>query len=239
MLQKQSVSDLVVEDIKNDILHRRLVPGDKLPTERELAEKYQLSRIPIREALKTLSQMGLVETKHGKGTFIRKPDAAPIVDNFMLNLMVGGQALVDLALLRKIIETLAAREAAEKRTDEDMEEITRLEQECRIEILNACKMEENCFQKADYVFHLAIARASKSHLYLSFLETIEKSLRQHQYYSMQGSGNNMTEILHWHHELVKAIEAHDPDRAAECMDKHLSGVVEKVRQRVSDSSHTL
>lgn len=234
MLQKQSVSDLVVEDIQRDILNKNILPGDKLPTERELAEKYSLSRIPVREALKTLSQMGLVETKHGKGTFVREPDTSPIVDNLLQPLLTSGQALIDLALLRKIIETQAAKDAALSRTDEDMLEVEQLEEACRHEIEKVCRGEANGFQKADYAFHMAIAKASKSNLYKTFLETIEKSLRLHQSYAMESTADAMPHTLYWHGELVKAIARKDTDSAAKAMEQHLHRVVERVRKRMSE-----
>ncbi len=233
MLQKQSVSDLIVKDIKSDILNKKLLPGDKLPTERELAEKYELSRIPVREALKTLAQMGLVVTKHGKGTFVRQPDASPIVDNLLQPILTSGQALEDLASLRKIIETQAAKEAAQNCTPEDLAEISRLKDACQKEIDCVLKGLPSTFQQADYLFHLAIAKASKNTIYKSFIETIEKSLRLHQSYSMRNTADAMTKTSHWHEAVTKAIAAKDPALAASAMDSHLTFVVNLIKDRVN------
>ena len=72
MIQRKSVSDSIVDSIIEDIQNKKLSPGDKLPTEAEMAEEYGVSRISIREALRSLSAVGLVVTRHGEGSFINE-----------------------------------------------------------------------------------------------------------------------------------------------------------------------
>lgn len=231
---RQSVSNMIVDDIRSDIVRQKLRAGDRLPSERELAEHYGLSRIPVREALKTLAQMGLVETLHGKGTFIKTPDATPLVDSFLQPMFTGTQAVLDLVALRKLIESQAAKDAAAHRTEEELAEIQALELACREELAYIPKGVVQPFQKADYAFHLAIARASGNRLFHSFLETIEKTLRIHQTYNlladMQASIHN---IERCHAAVVRAIAARDTTAAGAAMEEHLAYVEKLVAATLS------
>lgn len=227
-MRRQSASDIIVEDIKNAILEQKLKAGDKLPTERELAEQYTLSRIPVREALKTLAQMGLVESKHGKGTFVKEPDSTPIIDSLLQPMLTGSKAVLELMALRKLIETQGAREAALLRTEQELENIRLKEQECRqhLDQMNIGMLK--AFQTSDYAFHLAIAEASKNTLFRNFLQIIEKTLRLHQVYGfMDNLGNSLDMVRRCHMELVDAIAARDARAAGEAMERHL-GYVEKI-----------
>ena len=224
-MNRHSVSDMIVDDIKNEIVHQKLRPGDRLPSERELAEKYGLSRIPVREALKTLAQMGLVETLHGKGTFIKSPDATPLIDSFLQPMFTGSQAVLELVTLRKLIEAQAARDAARHRTDEELDDIRAWEQACLRELPAMRRGLVEPFQKADYAFHLAIARASKNRLFCNFLETIEKTLRLHQSAMLMGDVEaSLAHIEYCHAAVVRAIADRDETAAGAAMEEHLSHV---------------
>lgn len=231
---RPSVSDMIVDDIRGDIVRQKLRAGDRLPSERELAEHYGLSRIPVREALKTLAQMGLVETLHGKGTFIKAPDATPLIDSFLQPMFTGTQAVLDLVALRKLIESQAAKDAATHRTEAELAEIRALEQVCREELAYIPQGMAEPFQKADYAFHLAIARASGNRLFSRFLETIEKTLRIHQTSNLSGDVQaSINNIKRCHATVVEAIAAGDADAAGKAMEEHLAYVEKLVAATLS------
>src|SRR5208337_2985370 len=122
------VSDLIIEQIKRVIHAGMLKPGDRLPSERELAEGFQASRISIREALKRLEASGLVTVKVGSGVFVAQMDSKPMSASLFSILRIQNGTVDDLTEARLIFEPSVARLAAEKVTPEDiatLEENTR------------------------------------------------------------------------------------------------------------------
>lgn len=223
-MRLQSASDIIIEDIKNSIIQGKLKAGDKLPSERELAKHYEFSRIPVREALKALANMGFIESKQGKGTFIREPDATPIIESIFQPLLADDRVVLELIALRKLMETQGAKEAARLRTDEDLTIIRAREKECN-DSLSFGIASITAFQTSDYHFHLAIAKASQSTLYPKFLSIIEKSLNLHQMYSFLMHKKTVSDrVSICHKKLVDAIADRNEKAAGEAMENHLTCV---------------
>ncbi|MCO4331081.1 FadR/GntR family transcriptional regulator [Staphylococcus hyicus] len=124
MNSRQSLKGKMVENIKNYILDAQLTAGDKLPTERKLAEEYQVSRSVVREALSYLENTGVTESVQGKGTIVKAHDITPLIEGFLFSFQVSRGNLKDLMMLRLTFE-LAAIDVIE-RDETSLEAIERI-----------------------------------------------------------------------------------------------------------------
>jgi len=118
-------SEEVVDQIKEAIYSRQLLPGDRLPSERELSEQFGLSRMTIRDALRVLESTGLVEIKVGAsgGAYVREPNLEMLSDSLSSFLRLKKTTLLELTEARKIIETATAELAAQRATEEDLKAV--------------------------------------------------------------------------------------------------------------------
>ncbi|UXU55513.1 GntR family transcriptional regulator [Staphylococcus agnetis] len=121
---RQSLKEKMVKNIKDYILKEQLKVGDKLPTERKLAEVYQVSRSVVREALSYLENTGVTESVQGKGTLVKAQDITPLIEGFLFSFQVNRGNLKDLMMLRLTFE-LAAIDVIE-RDETSLEAIERV-----------------------------------------------------------------------------------------------------------------
>ena len=112
--------EYVIEGIKDMIARGELKSGEKLPSERELAGRFNVSRVPIREALKILEYMGVLDSSRGDGTYVKNFTMEDSIGKIAFALTATTDALMDLLELRINLETFAAYYAAQRRTDEDI-----------------------------------------------------------------------------------------------------------------------
>ena len=215
----------IVEQIEQQILSGNLAPGDKLPSERELGEQFEVSRTAVREAMKALRQRGLVEIHPGRGTFVI--DSTTQAMRHSLGLMVkieqleGTQNLVE---VREIIEPEIAALAARRATDEDIaamsEAITAMDN-----TLDDTLVDADAFIEADLDFHLALAEGTQNALVLALIDTLIDVLRELRKRTSQTHGG--LERAQYHHKLIlQAVERRDPGEARECMRAHMQQVRE-------------
>ena len=118
--------EYVIDNIRQMIADGELQAGQKLPSERELAEKFNVSRVPIREALKILEYMGVLDSSPGDGTYVKNTSAQSLVSKMNFSFDATADTIRDLLELRIVLETFAAYHAAQRRTDEDIASIQKL-----------------------------------------------------------------------------------------------------------------
>jgi GntR family transcriptional repressor for pyruvate dehydrogenase complex len=205
----------VVKQVQDIIRDGLLRPGDMLPPERELAERLQVSRGSLREAILALESMGLVEPRHGEGTVVRDLSAAPLVNQLSV-MLVQKRALVgELLEFRLMIEpTLAARAAA----NATAEEITHLE-----EILSRQQAKIDRGELAieeDSKFHYAIAQAARNSVVLKVLDVFMDYLRESRELSLQVEGRPQRS-LNSHQRILNAIARKNPAAAEKAMRTHI------------------
>jgi GntR family transcriptional repressor for pyruvate dehydrogenase complex len=116
-LERRSTSGAVIDALQSMIVEKQLKPGDALPAERELATQLSVSRNVLREALGVLGQRGLVETRHGTGTYVSTPSSRQARDALVLLLEMGRVSLVELCDARMLIEPELAALAAQRDDD--------------------------------------------------------------------------------------------------------------------------
>ncbi len=219
-----SIPKVVLGEIQRLISEGKLRPGDTLPTEMELAEQFGVGRSSIREAMRVLQLLGVVEVIQGKGTFVREPG--------ILHLMVDWARVSQTGIIpevmeaRQFIEILLARLAAERATDEDIAALRAALQHSEESLSN---METNVH--AGVNFHLALADAAHNQVLALMYRTIRDL-----YLEIARRTRLTPEIaldrFHDHERLLQAVINHDSTAAAQAMKEHL----DKAHQILSANS---
>lgn len=233
-LNKKNISEQIVDIIIEEIRVKKLLPGDKLPNERELATNMGVSRVPLREALRALNNMGILTTKRGEGTFVNEYDPDKAENSLRLYSMLDEAPIKEMMQLRKIMEQETARLAALMATDEDIARIRtykELREEKHYNELADTGYADK-YHEMDMLFHRAIALATGNSVYINFLDIIRNSINFHQNSASSRSG--MFEITTMHHDKIFwAIANHEPDKAAKAMLEHLEEVEKEVEKEIS------
>ena len=208
----------VMEQIMNLLKNKELKPGDQLPPERELAEKFSISRGSLREAFRVLESRGLIESKPGGGRFIRELKKDTIINAENIILGLEKSSILELLEAREMFEVKIAEVAAQRAIPEDIELIKK-------SLSNAKKEEklDDKEMKRDTEFHIAVARASHNFVFINILKLHLDLLRETRGKTWQISGRKK-EQQQEHQNIFKAIKEHNSKKASETMLKHLIGV---------------
>jgi len=217
VVRKNKVYEDVAKQIERQIL-KKLKPGDKLPSERELAEMLQVSRSSIRDAIRSLELMGLVEPRQGAGTIVRGLSAESLLNPFANALKHRQELVSELLDFRKMLEPpLAARAAMHAAPDEisEMEEILRRQEE-KLSNGEAAIAE-------DAEFHYNIALASGNSVVLKLIDMVMDLLRDTRERSLQLEGRPQKSLA-GHRRILAAIKRHDAEAAEAAMRRHIEDI---------------
>lgn len=210
------LSEEIVKSILNDVKQGRLKPGDKLPSEKQMLEIYQVSRGPVREALRTLRIMNVIDIKQGKGAFVTTLDPGLLIEYLEFVLDLDNSTVFHLFEARRILEPEIACLATLRAS------------KAEIEALQATAMQG--FQ-VDILLHEMIAKATKNPILLRFITSIahlgEMSRKQ------TSAVPGVPEAAHEQHlRLVEAIANRDANLARELMKEHLDFVSDSYRDYI-------
>lgn len=216
-LRNERAFESIVKQIRQRIYSKRLKPGDKLPTERELARIFNTSRVSVRSALLNLEQSGLLDIKKGAGGgfFIRELDFGPVRDSLSDLLKLSKASVGDLTEVRIVIEPQAAALAARRGTSTDLAKI-------ETAILNFQeKIGENLPpDPSDLNFHVCVAEASKNPVIVLIMRSLMEFLFQAIGSYLLASNANQ-KILDQHERILEAIRRKDPEHAQASMLTHV------------------
>ncbi len=222
-IKPKRISDQVFDQIRELIYRGKLKPGEKLMTERELAQAMNVSRTTIRDAIQRLVTMGLIVQKQGQGTFVKVVDES--LENPLAKAMEAQDAsLEDLLEVRMGLECNAAALAA-KRADET--DITALNQS--ITEMEAEVNSGRLGTEADTSFHMAIAYAAKNPLHILIMRNFYDYLFHgigENLASLYEDPENIQEILRQHKNILSTIKARDPYKAYTAMSEHIKFVLD-------------
>lgn len=226
-IKKFRVYEAVIEQIREMINNGDFPPGTRLPTERELANTFGVGRPAVREALKILDAVGLLEIRPGSGIYVREQKAAEDAQSMALSLMVGMSDLISLLELRKVLEVGTVRLAAERATDADMEFLKETHSRLEIQVKN-----EKLGAAEDYLFHYGVALATHNQSIIKVFSAIRDlygdAMIRSRSQSLQMPGRPQA-ILKEHEKILTAISEHNPDKAAHYMQVHLENVERKIK----------
>lgn len=218
-VQKQKrVYQFIIEQVKESMENGDLKPGDKLPSERELANLMSVSRSAIREALSVMESAGLVEVLRGIGVFLKEDENGQLLSRMDGILHQRGINLVELLEVRQGIEGQSAYLAAIRRTKSDVKELKRAYEQMEKKYAN-----NQVAEQEDLEFHTSVVKASKNLMLLEsvklFSDTFLDGVQQLRSKSIL-TGKSQVVLLE-HLDIYKAIEKQDPEKAQEAMLHHL------------------
>jgi GntR family transcriptional repressor for pyruvate dehydrogenase complex len=224
----------IVEQIKQFINEGKLKPGDKLPPERELAERLQVSRVSVREAIKTLEMLGFVDIRPGDGTVVRDTGTDDIIRPLAMFLAVERNSVLDMFEIRRIFETAAAALAADRAEAEEVDQLGVLLERMKREI-NLQNSEKG--EDFDMAFHYAVADATHNHLLTKLFRTVSEEFAKANSTARRQlfleSPDNGPKIIDQHVRIFEAIKARKPKAAAEAMLDHLTFAEMELRKRLT------
>ncbi|MEU6265990.1 FadR/GntR family transcriptional regulator [Saccharopolyspora shandongensis] len=214
-LARPRLYEQVVQRLREHVADSGLRVGDRLPPERELAERLGVSRASVKQAIVVLEVQGLVEVRHGGGTYLRREslDAEPVAE-----LVARKRRLPDVLEAREALETKLAELAAQRRTDADLAEIDAALAAMRREIA-----EGGLGGEGDRRFHAAITAAAHSSLLADFMRTIATEIAESRQESLR-QPNRPGKSLTQHERIAEAIREGNPRAAVTAMRRHLQTV---------------
>lgn len=211
--KRKSLVEVVSDTITKYIVDNELKSGDKIPNEFELAEKLNVGRSTIREAIKALVSRNVLEVRRGSGTFISSK-AGVADDPLGLDLIKDRAKLAqDLLEVRFMIEPEIASIAATKATEEEVEHLQQLCDEVEQLILH-----KKNHRKKDIEFHTEIAKISRNQVVATLIPIIDKSIEI--FIELTKSALEQ-ETIETHREILEAIKNRDPKAAHDAMHLHL------------------
>jgi len=199
-------------------------PGDLIPSEKELAVRFQVGRSTIREAVKSLAVLGVLEARAGEGSFVRAPTSELLSGAFRWGVLLSERNLDDFVDVRVLIEVECARRAAERRTPALVDQLA-----ASVDEMAAHQTDHDTFRESDTRFHLAIAGAARNPIFETIGSTIQSIVRiwyPKTYFIPETKGRTVAE----HRAILDAIAAGDGEQAAVAMRAHLTAAAERLRR---------
>jgi GntR family transcriptional regulator, transcriptional repressor for pyruvate dehydrogenase complex len=211
----------IVQQVEESILKGQLRPGDQLPAERDLAQRFGVSRTAVREAVKALREKGLVEAYTGRGTFVTNGKSQAIRQSLDFISKISQQdGSLHLAELRRILEPEIAALAAPR-----IEEQLLTTMRDAVAAMDRSLHDREAYIEADLDFHLALAEAADNPLILALIDSIVGLVREQRSRIFDVEGGPGRGQFH-HKRILAAIERRDSDAAREAMRAHLEQVRE-------------
>lgn len=221
-LKKGRLSEEIVEYIKNLIVQGRLKPSDKLPSERDLAERFNVGRPTVREAIRTLELMGLVEVFPGhKGTTIKNPE----LDTYMESLreqmswmiQIERTTLQQLAEVRDSLETRIALLTAERATENQVREMQSI-----LEDMKVTTNDINAYLEKGIEFHSVMARATQNPIFFAIWNAFADLIFRYYRDLLKDLDIKILKKLYQVNIAVfEAILSKDPEKIQQAMSQHI------------------
>lgn len=224
--KSQLLSQRVEEEIEEAIRTRSLSPGARLPSELELCEQFGVSRSAVREALRVLSARGLVRIEKGRGMFVNEVSADTVSNPMELYLFMnyGQEDSLHVIHARQLIEPHIAEQAALHHSAKDAERLRK-----DIEDLKNCTGSMKELSDLDMSFHMHIAKACGNPIVPLLLDPIHRMMPRIKATVYAAIGDAKDAAVEWHGNILEAILEGDPEKARECMSKHLEIAEEHVQ----------
>jgi len=216
-VRRGRISDNIVEQIKNAIFTGIYKPGDKLPSENELKKLFNISRVPLREALRCLQEIGFVTTRPGVlgGTFVVQMGTRSVSDPLFNMFQLGYITIGQIWDFRLLIEPSICRLAAQHRSDWDIKQI-----EDTVSIREKVVKHGKTPVISNIDFHQTVARATKNPIAVIILDALAGILMS-EFKKLNFSINDHKSIIKFHRDIFECIKKKDARRAGDLMEAHL------------------
>ncbi len=215
-IERTNVGKIVFEQLQDMLIRGEWKPGEKIPSENELAEMFHVSRMTVRQALQKLAALKLIETRLGEGSFVRKAEVGDSVNALVPMLYLDQGSNLQVFEFREIIESEAAGLAAERATEE---EITSLEN--ILGEMHASRDMKDYYQFAvkDLEYHFKVSQMTKNNLLIQTNLILKRVLMA----SMEDVVSKMgcEPAMYYHAMILESIKKKDKERAMELMRTHI------------------
>jgi GntR family transcriptional repressor for pyruvate dehydrogenase complex len=223
-LKRDVLSEKIAHSLLNLIKEKQLRPGDRLPPERELAAMMNVSRPSLREALRALQIMNIIDNRQGSGTYITSLEPERLVEHLDIIFTLNDSTYIELFEARKILEAGAAELAAREITDEEIDELENCVERAR-EALD----DPEAFLEIDLDLHRRILEATDNKILALFM----RSISQLSILSRRRTAEHIDvrrQTIKDHHAIVQALKSREPGAARTAMLDHLSHVERRMKQ---------
>lgn len=223
--RKKLISEDVIEQIKALVRDSHYKPGSRLPSERDLAQQFGVSRPSIRHALSTLARMGVLETRQGSGTLVSDTSANILKAPFELLLLIDQPTVYDLYEIRELLEVHLAGRAAERRTEDDL-----LALEHALKGMRETIYDETHMRDHNVDFHQAIAEAAHNPVSKRIIRCLHDGIRACTEAAAPG-------VRDWyvsyeiHEQIYEAIRRQNATDARRAMTVHMAMAIEELRRQ--------
>jgi GntR family transcriptional repressor for pyruvate dehydrogenase complex len=228
-VKRSRIYEHIVDQIHALIREGRWAPGDQIPPERELAERFRVSRTSVREALRALEMQGVIESRQGGGTFVRTADTEALIPPLAAAILRGQRELTEVLEVRELIEPGIARLAARRATAEHVAELEQL-----LERQRECIANERPFVDEDTAFHYTLARASDNHILLRLHNVILDLLRESRQSDLHVPDRPQMS-LRGHEAILAAVVARDSEAAYLASLAHITEVRDGILRALAHS----
>jgi len=220
--RQSKITEIIIDQIRTAILEGRLSPGDRLPPEKQLGEQFQVSKQTLRESMRALEHMGLINVRKGigGGAFIVEVDQQVATQNLANYLYFKNLTIENLSEFRRIMEPYAAARAAEHISEADLDELKRLNDTTR-DNLQAKNWDR--VSRDEIAFHRLIARQTENPILILMLDFVETLLEDFKKILKPDAGF-MESVLLAHEHILGAIAGGDSVMASEQMLAHVADV---------------
>jgi DNA-binding FadR family transcriptional regulator len=222
----RSLTESVVSRIEELVLGE-LEPGSALPSESDLAAEIGVSRLTVREAIKSLQARGLVEIQRGRRPVVAYPNARPIGDFFHALIRRDPRQLLDLLEVRRALEVHIASLAALRANRAAVSAL-----ELALDAMRQTSDDPDAIHQADIRFHESLAAASGNQLLSFLIEAMEAPLHASRMQSLRGHlarGGTVTDVIEQHARILDRVKAHDGKGAGSAMREHLAQTARDLR----------
>jgi GntR family transcriptional regulator, transcriptional repressor for pyruvate dehydrogenase complex len=223
-IHSEKLSAAVVRQVEKLILRGILRPGERLPSERELSERMNVSRPSLRDAVAELQERGLLESRPGSGIFVAEVLGSAFSEALVALFASHEEAVFDYLAFRRDMEGLAAERAARLGSDTDLKVVAAIF--AKMEAAHA-KRDPGDEAELDAAFHMGIIEASHNVVMLHMMRSMYDLLKKGVFYNRRMMfRNKMTRsmLLDQHREINDALQARNPAAARAAVEKHLSFV---------------
>lgn len=232
-IKTKKIYTLIMQQIQELIEEKQLKPGDRLPSERELANALTVSRASVRQAITALATKGLLSVQQGDGTYVTTPsfrsDALVELSQQLVDQQISPNEIVETRLL---VECECARLCALRATPEICQKLDAL-----LEHNREARGDGDTLEKMNTDLHNTIAIGAQNKALLKIMSDIWALMNENMWYFLKNKTNDRTAVvekhLHQHVEIVEAIKAHDPKRAKEKMKEHLTDIDSSLASLIS------
>ena len=222
-LNRASLSEQVADMLEQEIIEKYPL-GARLPSEQALAERYEVSRTIIREAMRTLKERGLIDSKTGSGAYITRPEAQNLSDTVARIIKLNKIDIQSIYDVREILECGAVRRAAAYVTDEELKAM-----DDTLIDLKDLSLSVDIRRDLDFEFHYLIAKASRNPLLVLLVETMSNVFKEIIASGIFLSGGIDDAIIR-HQVILDALRARDVQAADDAMRAHLHQSLDNAEQ---------